>query len=178
MLACALWGRISDPVFFGVFRCAVPKYNFASMHRFQRWRDLFQGASTVQGVERLIRDYVDSIPPTVLAAAGRMPACAGRSERPTRRRHDPALRARLQGRTGNRRTASRSRPHVCRRIPANYAAHQGADDRRLISNYPVNDPGRFLQRFKTKRPYSGRLFSMYMFISPIEGLPSGPSQRP
>ena len=68
MLACALWGRISDPVFFGVFRCAVPKYKFASMHRFQRWRDLFQGASTVQGVERLIRDYVDSIPPTVLAA--------------------------------------------------------------------------------------------------------------
>ena len=149
------------------------------MHRFQRWRDLFQGASTVQGVERLIRDYVDSIPPTVLAA---LPdECRRALGDPNVQRAAVTILHCELAFKGEPATAEQ-----LHEVAHTFAAAslritrltKEADDRRLISNYPVNDPGRFLQRFKTKRPYSGRLFSMYMFISPIEGLPSGPSQRP
>jgi hypothetical protein len=35
------------------------------MHRFQRWRDLLQAAHDEETIARLMRDYVETIPPSV-----------------------------------------------------------------------------------------------------------------
>ena len=38
------------------------------MHRFERWRDVIQGAADENAVLRVMRDYVQVIPATVLSA--------------------------------------------------------------------------------------------------------------
>ena len=37
------------------------------MHRFQRWRDAIQSARDPAAVSKVMREYVDSLPPTVIS---------------------------------------------------------------------------------------------------------------
>jgi hypothetical protein len=39
-----------------------------AMHRFMRWREVIQGATDEKSLLRIMRDYVDSIDPTVISA--------------------------------------------------------------------------------------------------------------